>query len=289
VSRKNPVNIAASVRQKILNKARIEHLGFSGLVQYYAMERFLYRLSVSEHSNKFILKGALLLRAWGFDEFRPTMDIDFLGLSSSNSDQLMKQISDVCSVSVKDDGLIFDIDSIKSEHITEGADYVGNRITFLGKLDTVKIKMQIDVGFGDSVFPDPIQCTLPVIFDFSPAKLMCYRPETTVAEKFEAMVKLGNLNSRIKDFFDIMLLDKYADLDHEKLTESIIRTFSKRGTIIPDKFIDYSEDFIVTSQKAWSGFIKKNRIENITGDFEEVIYKVKSLINPVITEWRKSL
>ncbi len=288
MSRKNPVNIAASVRQKILNKARIEHLRFSALLQYYAMERFLYRLTVSEHSNEFILKGALLLRAWGLDEFRPTMDIDFLGLSSNNSDQLIKQISDVCSVPVKDDGLIFDINSIKSEQITEGADYVGNRITFSGKLDTVRIKMQIDVGFGDSVFPDPILCSLPGILDFPPAKLMCYQPETTVAEKFEAMVKLGELNSRIKDFFDIMLLEKYANLDQKKLIESIMRTFSKRGTEIPDKFIDYSDDFITTRQRAWISFIRKNRIENVTDDFETVIDKVKSLLNPVIAGCRDS-
>lgn len=282
MSRTNPINITASVRQKILNKSRNERRPFPELVQYYVMERFLYRLTLSEHSNEFILKGALLLRAWGLEEYRSTMDIDFLGLSSNNSELLVKQITDICSVPVKDDGVTFDITSIKSVQITEGANYVGNRITFYGKLDTVKIKMQIDVGFGDSVFPDPIRCTLPSILDFPSAKLMCYRPETTIAEKFEAMVKLGDLNSRIKDFFDIMLLGKSADLDKDKLAESIIRTFSKRGTKIPDKFIDYSDDFITTRQKAWISFIKKNRIENVTDNFKEVIDEVTLLLNPIL-------
>ena len=282
MSRAHPINIAASVKQKILNKSRLKKRPFPELIQYYAMERFLYRLTESKYAKDFILKGALLLRAWELEEYRSTMDIDFLGLTSNKSDQLIKQITDVCSVSVKDDGLIFDINSIKSEQINEGANYVGNRIIFSGTLDTIKIKMQIDVGFGDSVFPDPIKCSLPGILDFPPAKLMCYQPETTVAEKFEAMVKLGELNSRIKDFFDIMLIGRFVNLDHDKLVETIIKTFSKRGTDIPCKFIDYSEDFIVTRQKAWIGFIKKNRIENVTDDFKIVIDKVKSLLNPVI-------
>jgi len=282
MSQKNLKNIAASVRQKILNKARREDLRFSALLQYYAMERFLYRLAISDYSEKFILKGALLLRAWGLEKYRPTMDIDLLGLSTNNSNLLVTQIADICSQSVPDDGLSFDVNSVKSEQITEAADYIGSRIIFSGKLDTIKIKMQIDIGFGDSVFPEPIKCSLPGIIDFPSANLMCYQPETTVAEKFEAMVKLGDLNSRIKDFFDIMLLDHSGILNQDQLSEAIIHTFSKRGTPIPAKFINHSEAFIITRQKAWIAFIKKNDLKNITKDFKEVIYKVKSLLDPVL-------
>jgi hypothetical protein len=287
MSRENPVNIAASVRQKILNKARDENRRFDELVQYYSMERYLYRLSVSEHSDKFILKGALLLRAWGLNEHRPTMDIDVLGVSSNNSEFLIKQISDICSVDVKDDGLFFDINTILSEQITEDADYIGSRITFLGNLDTIKINMQIDIGFGDSVFPKPEKYSLPCILDFPIAKLTCYKPETAIAEKFEAMVMLGDLNSRIKDFFDIFLLAKSINFDKNKLAESIEKTFQKRGTKIPEKFMDFSDKFISIRQTPWTSFIRKNGIENVPDDFRKVIDIIRSFLDPIIELTKK--
>jgi nucleotidyltransferase AbiEii toxin of type IV toxin-antitoxin system len=265
MSKANPVNIAASVRQKILNKARNEGRQFSELVQYYSLERFLYRLSISEHSDNFILKGALLLRAWG----------------------LIKQIADVSSMEVEGDGLQFDPNSIQSEQITEDADYIGNRITFEGKLDTIKINMQIDIGFGDSVFPEPVKYSLPCILDFPIAKLTCYKPETTIAEKFEAMVKLGEVNSRIKDFFDILLLAKSMDFEKNKLAESINKTFQKRGTQIPEKFMEFSNEFISKRQTAWTSFIRKNGIENVPDDFGKVIEIIQAFLDPIINLIKK--
>ncbi len=217
-------NIAASVRQRLLNQARNDKRPFSELLQYYAMERFLYRLSQSGHADRFILKGALMLRVWfspqASTQFRPTMDIDMLGLTSNEEDSIIDKIKDIISVDTEPDGLIFDLDSIRAERITEDADYEGIRVRFTGSLDTARIHMQIDVGFGDIVHPEPVESELPTILDFPAPKLLCYSRESAIAEKFEAMLKLGELNSRMKDFFDIWLLSQQFDYDGADLAEA---------------------------------------------------------------------
>ena len=152
---KPTTNVAASVRQKLLNKARSSGRPFNELLQYYAMERFLYRLSLSNHAERFILKGALMLRAWRSPEARPTMDIDMLGRTSNTEADIIAQIKDILGVAVPDDGLAFEPDSILAETITEDADYEGIRIRFKGSLGVARISMQIDIGFGDIVHPDP--------------------------------------------------------------------------------------------------------------------------------------
>ncbi len=216
-------NVSASVRQKLLNRARSEHRPFNELLQYYAMERFIYRLSQSAHSEQFILKGALMLRVWDALGFRPTMDIDMLGKSGApySEKTVVSQIKEILNVKVEPDGLNFDPNSIQSERITEEANYQGFRIRFRGTLDTARINMQIDIGFGDIVFPPPQESELPTILDFAPPRVLCYSRESAIAEKFEVMVKLGILNSRMKDFYDIWLLSRQFDFDGAQLTKAI--------------------------------------------------------------------
>lgn len=193
-------NIPASVRQRLLDRARSDHRPFNELLQYYAMERFLYRLSQSVHASRFILKGALMLRVWRSPEFRPTMDIDMLGITRNEEADIVAQIRNILAVAVEADGLAFDPYSIQAERITEDADYEGIRIRFLGTLDSARINMQIDIGFGDVVYPEPEESELPTMLNFPAARLLCYSRESSIAEKLEAMVKLGMLNSRMKDF-----------------------------------------------------------------------------------------
>jgi hypothetical protein len=158
-----PKNISASVRQRLLNQAKRDRRPFNELLQYYAMERFLYRLSQSAHADRFVLKGALMLRVWRSPELRPTLDIDLLGRTGNQEVEIIEQIRDILSAGVEPDGLAFNPDSIQVERITEGADYEGVRIRFLGSLGSAKINMRIDVGFGDIVYPEPQKLDLPAM------------------------------------------------------------------------------------------------------------------------------
>lgn len=189
-------NIAASVRQKLLNKAQVEKRTFQELLQYYAMERFLYRLSQSNHNRCFTLKGALMLWVMQGPNSRPTRDIDMLGQTSNEPKAILAQIREVIAVKVVEDGLSFDSNTLKVEVITADADYQGLRVTFTGALDKARIPMQLDIGFGDTVFPFPTWRDFPALLDFPSARIQCYTPESSIAEKFQAMVNLGELNSR---------------------------------------------------------------------------------------------
>ena len=152
-------NISASVKQRLFNRSKKDNRSFNELLQYYAMERFLYRLSLSSHAQHYILKGALMLRAWNSPEFRSTMDIDMLGKTGNEETNIIVQICDILAVEVDPDGLAFDSESIRTERITEDADYEGIRVRFSGSLGTARISMQIDIGFGDIVYPERIPGT----------------------------------------------------------------------------------------------------------------------------------
>ncbi len=241
---KSPSNVAASVRQRLLNRARSDNRSFNELLQYYAMERFLYRLSCSKSAHCFILKGALLLKVWETSEFRATMDIDMLGKTSNEEADILPLISDILAVKVDEDGIVFDPDSLYAEPLTEDADYEGIRIRFRGSLDTARVVMQIDVGFGNIVYPTPEETILPAMLDFPAPELYCYTRESAIAEKFEAMVKLGFLNSRMKDFYDIWILSRDFDFVGSDLAEAIRLTFKQRHCPIPETIEAFSPAFV---------------------------------------------
>ncbi len=231
MSAKTFKNTAASVRQRLLNRARCDQRPFNELLQYYAMERFLYRLSQSAHADRFILKGALMLRAWQSPELRPTMDIDFLGRTNNEEAGIAAQVREILAVAIEPDGLVFNPASIQTERITEDADYEGIRVRFRGTLDSARVHMQIDIGFGDIVYPGTEESDLPTLLGDPAPRLLCYSRESAIAEKFEAMVKLRELNSRMKDFYDIWLLSRQFDFAGERLAEAIRLTFNRRGTM----------------------------------------------------------
>jgi len=282
--RKRPVrDIAASVRQRLLNKSRESARPFNELLQYFAMERFLYRLSRSRYSDNFVLKGAMMLAVWEAPLSRPTMDIDFLGHIDNSIEALIAVTKEICSQEVAADGITFDLPSIRGEPITEDADYGGARIRFHGFLCTARFNMQLDIGFGDVVVPSPASHEYPTILDFPRPVLYGYSMESTVAEKFEAMVKIGALNSRMKDFFDLWLLSRQFDFEGPSLAVAIEKTFSRRGTDVESKPIaltsSFSEDPAKVSQ--WRGFIRKNRLTNAPQDFGKVIKAIGDFLGPV--------
>lgn len=282
-------NVAASVRQRLLNIARHDGRPFNELLQYYAMERFLYRLSRSAHADCFILKGALMLRVWRSPQFRPTMDIDMLGRTSSEEERIVSQMREIMMAGVDPDGLVFAPDSIRTERITEDAEYEGIRVRFLGTLGTARISMQLDIGFGDIIHPGPEMSELPTLLDSPAPRLLCYSRESAIAEKFEAMVSLGALNSRMKDFYDIWFLSRQFDFDGNDLAEAITLTFRQRETHLPANIEAFSKDFAEAKQNQWSAFRKRLQQEHIPASFHELTTALESFLSPIATSISKGV
>jgi hypothetical protein len=198
-----PVNVPASVRQRLLNLAHQTKQDFGLLLMKYALERLLYRLSVSPHRDIFVLKGALLFDLWTHQPYRPTRDLDLLGCGDSSLERYRKLFSEICTQTVEDDGVSFFADTVTAERIRDDEDYEGVRLVLQARLGAARISLQIDIGFGDVITPSPVEVEYPTLLDFPAPKLRAYPKETVVAEKFEAMVKLGIANSRMKDFYDL--------------------------------------------------------------------------------------
>jgi predicted nucleotidyltransferase component of viral defense system len=278
---KGPIkDVARSVHQRLLNIARQTGRPFNDVVQYYADERWLHRLSKSAHGRRFVLKGALMLIVWDTPVTRPTRDIDLLGRISNDLDSIRSVIAEVCKTSVKDDGLVFDADSVTTERIAEDADYEGVRAKFRARLGTNRIAMQVDIGFSDVITTGPVRISYPTILGSPAIQLRAYNRETVVAEKFEAMVKLGELNSRMKDFFDIWLLAKNSAFDGRLLVEALRRTFEQRGTPVEVDPICFRDDFAEDSSRIaqWSAFVRRGRLEGAVAGFPEVVEHVRAFL-----------
>jgi len=232
---RKPKNIAASVHQRLLKRARDSGRPFNEVLQYFAIERFIYRLSKSPSAEKFILKGALMFTAWHVRLSRPTKDIDLLGRIDNSPEVITSAMKEACIQKVEPDGMRFDAETVIATRITEGAEYEGVRVRIQGNLGNARIPLQIDIGFGDVVVPAVSKIVYPTILDFPPPELNGYTMESTIAEKFEAMVKLGIVNSRMKDFYDIWVLSRQFDFDGHVLAMAIRKTFENRRTDIPSQ------------------------------------------------------
>lgn len=274
-------NTSASVRQRLLNLARADQRPFNELLQYYAMERFLFRLSKSEHKARFVLKGAMMMRVWGTDGHRPTMDIDLLGRTSNAEAALAQQVRDVLAAPVTPDGLAFDPNSVRTERITEDADYEGLRIRFLGKLDSARIHMQVDIGFGDVVYPAPNEADIPTLLNGPKPRLFCYSRESAIAEKIEAMVKLGELNSRLKDFYDVWQLSRQFQFSGHRLMEALRLTFEQRQTKMPASIPVFGDQFAVQKQAQWAAFHRRLRQPHVPKTFATVVLDLKEFLGPL--------
>jgi len=278
-------NISKSVHQRLMNKAKNTGRPFGELLQYYAMERFLYRLSKSRYADNFILKGALMFILWDVPGMtaRPTRDIDLLGIIDNDSESMKKVFVEICSVPVEDDGVEFNSDDISLTPITEEADYSGLRIRLNGNLGNARLPLQIDIGFGDIVRPAALKLRYPSILGFPSPEVKGYSAESVIAEKLQAMVKLGILNSRMKDFYDIRVLSDIFSFNGELLSDSIKSTFKNRDTEIPEVPMFMQNSFRVDPQKQiqWKAFIRKTGLEDNTADFNDTIAIIEEFIKPV--------
>lgn len=276
-------DIAASVRGRLQNRAKQTGRPLQELLQYFVMERFLYRLSKSEHGSRFVLKGALMFRVWNAAQSRATRDIDFLARADNDVESIAQMFKAVCEQEVIPDGVHFHSSTFQGLAIKEDADYSGVRVTFKATIQNAQLPMQIDVGFGDVVNPAPTIIEYPAILDFEPARLAGYPAETVIAEKFEAMVKLGQLNSRMKDFHDILILSRQFEFDGPSLATAIQATFQNRGTAIRTDASLFSGELAndKSKQLQWTAFIRKSRIEGVPPAFPEVVSELVRFLLPV--------
>jgi len=251
--------MAHSVHARLKHAAREQGRPFNDVLQRYGMERFLYRFSTTKHAEHFTLKGALLLQAHDMTLTRPTRDIDLLGTGDPAPDRLEAMIRDCCTVSVADDGITFDLDSIGSQPIRAEARYNGQRLSVMAYLRKARIPIQVDVGFGDVIIPRPTTVEYPGILDFEQPRLQAYTFESAIAEKYEAMVELGAFNSRMKDFYDIWWLSQNHPFEGAVLGQAVSATFERRGTPVPEeKPVALTAAFITKRTEAqWTAFYKK--------------------------------
>ncbi len=281
---RNIKNTAASVHQRLLNKAKEASRPFNELLQHFAIERFIYRLSKSPHADRFILKGALMFKAWRGSASRSTMDIDLLGKIDKRLEVIIAAIKDACGMDVEADGMSFNAETVTATRITEGAEYEGVRVRVQGGLGNARVSLQIDIGFGDVIVPGPSKIVYPALLDFPAPELNGYTMESTIAEKFQAMVKLGILNSRMKDFYDIWILSRTFDFKGETLAEAVEKTFENRNTPVTIDPTAFDPSFAKDGDKKaqWQGFFRKAKLADAPEAFEDVVEAIKMFIHPLV-------
>ena len=275
-------DVGASVRQRLLNLARARGQPMELLLTRYALERLLYRLSVSLHRERFVLKGAMLLATWFDEPYRATRDVDLLGFGDAAEDALLATFREIMAVEV-DDGVSFDLKGLRIEAIREEAEYGGSRLRTTAMLAGARIPITVDIGFGDAVEPGVEDIDLPVLLDMPSPHLRAYPPETVIAEKFHAMVVLGRANSRMKDYYDVWMLLSEFEIDQERLRRAVVATFERRNTKIPAVLPDGLSDAFATDpgkQRQWDVFAR-----NLSGTiprFGSIVSDLRQKLKPFL-------
>jgi predicted nucleotidyltransferase component of viral defense system len=277
---------AHSVRERLKNRADELGLEFQQALQYYAIERFLYRLSTTEWSERMIVKGATMLRAWGGAIARPTRDIDFLGKVNDIATSLETILQQCINVTVPDDGLEFEMISVDGQ-ITLDERYPGIRAKVNGNLAGARFVIRIDVGIGDAAEPQPGWVEYPVLLDGPPPRILAYQPETSIAEKLESIVNLGLVNSRLKDYFDIWMLLNSASISESNMCSALVATFDRRGTTIPSRPpVGLTTEFTgqQTSGNQWKTFRARLEESGIEApeSLDKLVADINSRLEPIL-------
>jgi len=277
-------NKAASIKARLMNIARAEKIDFDFLLLRYFQERFLYRLAISEFSDRFVLKGGLLLICLKMPRSRPTTDIDFLAEEVKNDPAELEHIFGSIAEIPCDDGVKFIPSSVISERIKEDADYEGIRIKIDAILGQARKKLQMDIGFGDVIIPQAMQIEFPTLLEGNSPRVRVYSIESIISEKFEAMVKLAMVNSRLKDFYDIYTLSISHNFQSDSLKKAIESTFQRRKTSIPDNALVFRSEFHRDEerQKQWIAFLRKLRIQDVNQEFNEIMDRITVFLRPIV-------
>lgn len=276
-------NIGASVRARLLNIARDRGQTFNFVLNRYAIERLLYRLSQYQHADRFVLKGATLLMTWFDEPFRGTQDLDLLGYGDPDPDAVLALFRDILAIDDQD-GVQFDVAAARIDRIREEAEYGGVRIRTVAEIGGAQVPVSLDIGFGDATEPGTEDLNFPVMLDMPAPKLRGYARETVIAEKFQAMVALGRANSRMKDFYDIWILSRSFPFDDDRLARAIAATFARRGTEIPQDLPDaFSPAFAADGQKQkqWRVFVEGVALS--PGELADVTAELAAFLMPQAT------
>jgi len=274
---------AMSVKARLRNRAQSSGKTFQEALTAYGLERTIYRLSVSEYVERFTLKGGIFLYALFEGEFaRATRDIDLLARNMPNNVEYMKKVfEDIFSIN-SDDALQYNLDTLNVIDITEFKKYHGVNVSIMAYLDRTEVLVSIDIGFGDIVYPDRLKIEFPILLDMDAPEIYAYSISSAISEKFEAIVSLGDANSRYKDFYDIYILGVRYDLDGAELKESIKETFEHRGTEFDDIYA-FTDDFLKSEihQRRWKSFLKKKKAL-VTVELDEVVSIIKAMLLPIV-------
>jgi predicted nucleotidyltransferase component of viral defense system len=285
LSRPRATGFVQSVQDRLRNKARSTGRPFSEVVELYTVERFLHRLGRSAHRERFVLKGAHLLRTWLGAFTRPTRDIDLYGPAGADSERTREELVEILTTDVEDDAVEFDLTSLSIRPIRNAAPVLGQRAKLDAYIGRIRIRCQIDVGMGDVIFPPAEPMTMDSLLDMQTAIIHVYTPYTSIAEKLEAMVLLGLANTRMKDYFDLMTLSSALTFDGPTLVEAIRRTFGRRSTPIPEGAPEgLSKVFGRGEARAvrWRAFLSKSRLQQSDPDFERVVGRVRTFALPAL-------
>ena len=276
-------NIGASVRARLLDRARAERSDFQILLTRYALERLLYRLSVSPHRDRFILKGAMLFVTWVAEPFRPTRDLDLLGHGDNDAEAIAETFRAICAQPVADDGVTFDVAALTALPIREEMEYGGVRVRTTATIAGARIAIQVDIGFGDAITPAAIDIDYPALLDAPAPNLRAYPVETVVAEKFEALVTLGVANSRLKDFYDLWVISRTFELRQAALVEAVQRTFERRGTILPSDIpVGLTDEYAEAWAAQWRAFLGRDRMAAAPNAFAVTIADLRAFLMPLV-------
>lgn len=290
-------NLAASVLDRLRNYARTTDQTFNEVLTYYGLERFLYRISKSIYSDRFVLKGALVMLTWDEQVNRLTNDMDFRASIPADTEEVSRIVRDICQVDVVDDAIEFDPNSVLSDRIVQKADYPGIRVKLVGYIDNVRIPIQLDISFSDPMVPDPRWVDYPVILEQPAPRIRAYRVETVVAEKAEALVYLGDINTRMKDLYDLWQISRRFRFSGDLLVTAIRETFTSRGTGIPKGTPPgLSDEFAEANQSLWGAFLDRIDVEeadqptlmNVIGDLRQLLlpaFAVASSTDQIALSW----
>lgn len=271
-------SLVHSIQTRLKNAAKAESRPFAELLELYAVERFLHRLGHSRQSERFVLKGAILLRHWLGTDTRPTRDVDLLGPVDLDEGALRQVLEELLTLDVEEDGITFDLTSIVVCPIRGASEVLGLRAKFDGALGRTRLRFQVDVGLGDAVYPPPQEVVPGRLLDMPMARVRAYTPYTTVAEKLEAMVVHGEANSRTKDYYDLYHLSRALPFDGPLLVESLRRTFARRATPIPDRPLDGLSDAFASDPlhaTRWRAFLAKGQLRVAADDFTGVVAEIR--------------
>lgn len=276
-----PKNVAISVRDRLVARARSRRENAQLLMTRYVIERLLYRLSRSPHRDRFILKGAMLFSLWADAPYRATGDLDLLGAGENAPDTLASIFQEILAVEVEDDGILFRPDTLRAAAARAEDEYAGVRIDFLAELAGARLPMHVDIGYGDAVTPAPVDIRYPSMLDQPTAELRAYPPETVVAEKFQAMVALDMINTRLKDFYDLWAIANTFEFDGTVLARAIAATFERRQTKIPEQIpAALTAAYADERQGQWNAFLRRTEIALAPEPFPDVQAQIERLVMP---------